>query len=64
MLSRCRGQAFGERPRHHLRLGEPDVVFGLTGVLAGEEFLEADHLRPCSSHLGDAGQRLRYVVFP
>jgi hypothetical protein len=52
------GQPVGERPGHRLGLGELPVVLGLAGILAGEEFLEADDLRPLLRRGGDAGDGL------
>jgi hypothetical protein len=40
------------------------MLLSLTGILAGEQLLEADDVGPEASRLGDPGQGLRDIRLP
>ena len=60
----CRGDALGERSRHDLSLRKLRMLLRLTGILAGEQLLEADNVGPEARRLGDPGQGLRDIRLP
>ena len=58
VLARRRGQRLARGPGNRLRLVEAGVILALAGILAGEQFLQADDVGAGRGGLADAGQRL------
>ena len=57
MLFRGGGQGFAGRAGDRFSVVEVAMVFGLAGIMTGEELLQADDIRPGRGSFGDAIKR-------